>query len=201
MRIGIDFDNTIVSYDALFHQVAREKKLIPSSLAKSKLAVRDYLRNTNQEHLWTLMQGEVYGSRMNEAVAYPGFFEFAKKAQRNGHQIFIISHKTKYPFTGPEYDLHQAARDWVSKAMPLNNIRFFQDTDAFFEVTKEQKISRIFQLDCDVFIDDLPEILEMPGFPNKTQKILFDIESQFENKYSNFMNAPSWQFIQNLIIK
>ena len=28
MRIGIDFDNTIVSYDALFHKVAREQGVI-----------------------------------------------------------------------------------------------------------------------------------------------------------------------------
>ena len=26
MRIGIDFDNTIVSYDALFHRIDFEKK-------------------------------------------------------------------------------------------------------------------------------------------------------------------------------
>jgi hypothetical protein len=201
MRIGIDFDNTIVSYDALFHQVALEKQLISSSLPKSKLAVRDYLRESNKEDLWTLMQGEVYGSRMDDAIAYPGFFKFAKQAQECGHQIFIISHKTRHPFAGPKYDLHQAAKDWVNKFMTLNDISLNENTDAFFEITKEDKISRIFQLNCDIFIDDLPEILTMQGFPDNTQKILFDFEGTHSINHSQFTSANSWQHIQDLIIK
>jgi hypothetical protein len=201
MRIGIDFDNTIVSYDALFHQVALEKQLISSSLPKSKLAVRDYLRESNKEDLWTLMQGEVYGSRMDDAIAYPGFFKFAKQAQECGHQIFIISHKTRHPFAGPKYDLHQAAKDWVNKFMTLNDISLNENTDAFFEITKEDKISRVSQLNCDVFIDDLPEILAMPGFPDKTQKILFDFDNTHSINHSQFTSANSWQHIQDLIIK
>ena len=201
MRIGIDFDNTIVSYDALFHQVALEKQLISSSLPKSKLAVRDYLRESNKENLWTLMQGEVYGSRMDDAIAYPGFFKFAKQAQECGHHIFIISHKTRHPFAGPKYDLHQAAKNWVNKFMTLNDIALNENTDAFFEITKEDKISRIFQLNCDIFIDDLPEILAMPGFPDNTQKILFDFEGTHPINHSQFTSANSWQHIQDLIIK
>ena len=201
MRIGIDFDNTIVSYDALFHQVALEKQLISPSLPKSKLAVRDYLRENGKEDLWTLMQGEVYGSRMGDAIAYPGFFKFAKQAQECGHQIFIISHKTRHPFSGPKYDLHQAAKDWVNKFMMLNDIALNENTDTFFEITKEDKISRIFQLNCDIFIDDLPEILTMQGFPDNIQKILFDFEGTHSINHSQFTSANSWQHIQDLIIK
>ena len=53
MRIGIDFDNTIVSYDALFHKVAREAGLVPESVAATKVAVRDYLREIGREDDWT----------------------------------------------------------------------------------------------------------------------------------------------------
>ena len=45
MRLGLDFDNTIVSYDALFHKVALEGSLIPADVAPTKLNVRDYLRS------------------------------------------------------------------------------------------------------------------------------------------------------------
>ena len=201
MRIGIDFDNTIVSYDALFHQVALEKQLISSSFPKSKLAVRDYLRKNNKEDLWTLMQGEVYGSRMSDAIAYPGFFKFAKRAQKCGHQIFIVSHKTKQPFAGPKYDLHQAAKGWINKFMTLNDVAINEYTDAFFEVTKEDKISRIFTLNCDVFIDDLPEILAMQGFPDKTQKILFDADGKNIQDCPQYIIASSWKNIENNLIK
>lgn len=200
MRIGIDFDNTIVSYDALFHQLALEKNLIPPNIPVTKLAVRDHLRVEDKEDLWTLMQGEVYGSRMGDAIPYPGFFNFAKKAQDFGHQIFIISHKTKHPFAGPNYDLHESAKNWIRKTMSPNGIQFNENTDAFFEITKEDKISRIFQLDCDVFIDDLPEILAMPGFPDKTRKILFDFDRTHASKLLQFTDAHSWQHIEDLII-
>jgi len=44
VRIGIDFDNTIVSYDTLFHRVALERGLIPISVPANKISVREYLR-------------------------------------------------------------------------------------------------------------------------------------------------------------
>ena len=69
MRIGIDFDNTIVSYDALFHKVAREQGVVPPNTPANKLAVRDYLRQIGKEDLWTEMQGYVYGERMDEVRA------------------------------------------------------------------------------------------------------------------------------------
>ena len=81
MRIGIDFDNTIVSYDALFYKVAVNKGLVPSDLPKSKLAVRDYLRKINNEPVWTELQGYVYGARMGDAAAYPLVIEFFKTRQ------------------------------------------------------------------------------------------------------------------------
>ena len=68
MRIGLDFDNTIVSYDALFHKVARERDCVPAATPVNKVAVRDYLRGVNQEDVWTAMQGYVYGARMDEAT-------------------------------------------------------------------------------------------------------------------------------------
>ncbi|TSA53505.1 MAG: haloacid dehalogenase-like hydrolase, partial [Nitrosomonadaceae bacterium] len=117
MRIGIDFDNTIVSYDALFHKVARERNLVPSSAPVNKVAVRDYLRRIGQEEHWTEMQGYVYGSRMDEALAYEGVADFIRHAMAAGHQIFIVSHKTRYPFLGPQYDLHMAARAWIKHHM------------------------------------------------------------------------------------
>ena len=36
MIIGIDFDNTIICYESIFHEVAHELKLIPSSVEKIK---------------------------------------------------------------------------------------------------------------------------------------------------------------------
>jgi len=170
VRIGIDFDNTIVSYDELFHRVVVEQSLVPPMLLKSKVAVRDYLKQQGQERVWTALQGYVYGARMHEATAYPGVADFIMKAQNSDISIVIISHKTKHPVVGPEYDLRKAATTWI------NNILADVPEDVFFEPTQDDKVIRIGTMCCDYFIDDLPEVLLNPNFPEKCKRVLFDPE-------------------------
>jgi hypothetical protein len=177
MRIGFDFDNTIVSYDELFYNVAIEKSLIPPDLCKSKLEVRNYFRKMNNERAWTELQGYVYGKRMNDAVAFEGAVEFIKLACDNGIKMVIVSHKTKHPFIGPKFDLHEAARGWIESTLVEGVANLIEPSQVFFELTKEEKLSRIDQCECDFFIDDLPEILLMSEFPKKTGRILFDPEN------------------------
>ncbi len=177
MRIGLDFDNTIVSYDALFHKIACERAPLPLDIPKNKVAVRDWFRNAGREDTWTELQGYVYGARMDEAVAYPGAIEFMRSAARAGHILGIVSHKTKHPFLGPKYDLHAAAREWVEKHLIEEGKALIPPERVYFELTKEEKLSRIAQFHCDVFVDDLPEILMAPRFPANTRPILFDPEN------------------------
>ena len=174
MRIGIDFDNTIVSYDALFHRVALERAHIPADLPVSKLQVRDYLRSIDREPVWTELQGYVYGARMAEADMFPGVLAFLNWARGQGHETFIISHKTLHPFMGPPYNLHDAAREWVAARLCDKDGPLVAHDRIHFEVTKSAKLDRIATNQCDVFIDDLPEILLATGFPPGTRPILFD---------------------------
>lgn len=188
MRIGLDFDNTIVSYDALFHKVAVEQSLVPTSTPVSKVAVRDYLRKIDKEPVWTEMQGYVYGSRMGEAEAYPGAIDFIRKAKECGAEVVIVSHKTKYPFLGPKYDLHAAAAEWILKSLGGGETPLLTRAQVFFELTKHEKIARIAACECDYFVDDLPEILEMSAFPARTDRILFDPELAHQG------GRPYWKF-------
>ena len=176
MRIGIDFDNTIVSYDALFHRVALERELVPPELPVSKLSVRQHLRLADQEDLWTELQGYVYGARMDEAVMYPGALEFFRWARAARVEVLIVSHKTRHPFAGPRYDLHAAARAWVASHLRDDEGDLIDPQAVHFEPTKETKVACIARTGCTHFIDDLPEILFFPGFPTSTQRILFDPE-------------------------
>src|SRR5258707_13664799 len=104
MVIGIDFDNTIICYDEVFHRAALSKGLIPSTLPARKNEVRDYLRGQGQEQAWTELQGLVYGKRMGEASVFAGFREFLERGMRLALPIYIISHKTLTPAVGPAYD-------------------------------------------------------------------------------------------------
>ena len=117
MRIGLDFDNTIVSYDALFHKIALETGLIPEGIPVSKVSVRDHLRKAGCEDAWTEMQGTVYGGRMAEAEAFPGVKSFLAWTRSERVPVSIVSHKTLHPFLGKQYDLHAAARAWIAESL------------------------------------------------------------------------------------
>ena len=201
MLIGLDFDNTIVSYDALFYKVAIEKKVVPASLPVNKVAVRDHLRSINKEDLWTEMQGYVYGKRMNEAQPYMGVIEFIVNAKKLGHSICIISHKTRYPFLGLQHDLHKAAIGWINKYLVINGSALFSDHDYFFELTKDEKVKRIKDCGCEIYIDDLPEILLNPFFPINCTKILFDPEKHHSTRQvDNIQVKNSWKQIEQKIL-
>ncbi len=200
MLIGLDFDNTIVSYDALFHKVAREQSLLSDDVPVNKLAVRDYLRHSNREALWTEMQGYVYGARMKEAEAYPAVIPFLQRMRERGHTLAIMSHKTKHPYLGKAYDLHQAAREWIEYHLTQDNETIIPAANIFFELTKEEKIARIRDFGCDVFIDDLPEILLAKTFPTKTRRILFDPEQHHRDQMMGELQVvSSWTVMDNYL--
>jgi hypothetical protein len=171
IHIGIDFDNTIVSYDSLFHTLATEQGLIPRQLAPNKTAVRDYLRSVGKEERWTALQGIAYGERMDGAAAFPGAFDFIRACLRDGARVSIISHRTQKPIVGKPVDLHAAARAWLDR----NSVTALVGSqNIHFELTRKEKVARLQAAACHYFIDDLPEFLGEPSFPSKVGRILFD---------------------------
>jgi hypothetical protein len=186
MRIGIDFDNTIACYDGVFHATALERGLIPPELGRDKNSVRGHLNGSGRNDDFTELQGYVYGARMDLVGLYPGFAEFVVAAHRIGHDLFIVSHRTTYPILGPRYDMHAAAREFLATrglvgAAPAQ----IEPSRVFFELTGDAKVARAAALRCDMFVDDLPEILAMPGFPVAMRRILFDPGNRFAGAASD----------------
>lgn len=198
MRIGIDFDNTIACYDGVFHKAALERGLIPADLGASKNAVRDHLNGSGRKDDFTELQGYVYGARMDLVAPYAGFDAFLKAANAAGHELFIVSHKTRTPMMGPAYDMHQAARGFL-EARGFIGDAGVRAENAFFELTKEEKVARAASLRVEVFIDDLPEILSMTGFPAGMRGILFDPDGHHA-ALDRFERHASWGSIQSALL-
>ncbi len=194
MRIGIDFDNTIVSYDKVFYCVALEQALIPESLSESKVAVRDYLRSKDQNNIWTELQGYVYGKRMLDADIFKGFFDFLAFAKENRIHLSIISHKTVYPYEGEKFNLHNAAREFISRRLLKGKSDVISDRNIFFELTQKDKVLRVEKEKCDYFIDDLPEIFILEDFPHSTIKCLFDPDDGIQDFKADF-KFSEWEDI------
>jgi hypothetical protein len=193
MRIGIDFDNTIACYDGVFHAAALERGLIPADLGRDKNSVRDHLNGSGRKDDFTELQGYVYGARMDLVLPYPGFADFVTTARKAGHDLFIVSHKTRHPILGPKRDMHAAALGFLTdQGLMGAGAQQIAPDRVFFELTKDEKVSRANALACEVFIDDLPEILAMAGFPEGVRKVLFDPESQFAGKATPYDRRASW---------
>jgi len=193
MRIGIDFDNTIACYDALFHKAALEQRLIDDVVPVNKVAVRDHLRGCGQERAWTALQGVVYGKRMSEAALFPGVVSFIAQAVERGDEVCIISHKTRYPVIGPRYDLHAAARQWIEQNLVREGEQLLPSEQIFFKSTREEKLEQIAACGCERFIDDLPEVLTATAFPRQAEAILFDPEGH--HALPGLTTFSSWQQI------
>lgn len=196
--LGIDFDNTLVSYDRVFHHVARDQGLITPEIGHGKDDVRKYLRSVGREDDWTALQGEVYGARMDLASPYDGAIDAIRKLKEAGIVIRIISHKTKFPFKGPRYDLHEAARGFLAmKGIAGSEAALLEPKDVFFELTIEEKLRRIASESCSVFIDDLPEILTHPGFPGEVRPVLFDPQDAHA-AHGSLDRLRSWRDVERL---
>lgn len=197
MRLGLDFDNTLISYDRLFWRVARDKALIPEDILPQKNAVRDYLRQINREKEWTRLQGEVYGSRILEAESSAGMLATLDELSARRIPMCIVSHKTRTPYCGEPCDLHAAARSWLTQQGFYNTTGLaWSEDQVFFEPNKEAKVARIVALGCTHYVDDLPEILAM--LPDSVQRILF-APSEGVQVHSAWKLMTSWQELPTLL--
>jgi hypothetical protein len=192
MKIGFDFDNTIVCYDEAFDILSGTLNL-PTELSRNKLSIRDYLRSENRESEWTEFQGTLYGPGMQHARPYESFVETAQYLKLQEHELFIVSHRSKYPYAGEKHDLHHFAKNWISNQINTNQL--IDNNNIFFLETLNNKISKIEELKIDLFIDDLTDVINHEIFPLKTKSILFDPDNkkkEIENRISNWKQFVSY---------
>ncbi len=174
-RIGVDFDNTIAGYDRLFANLANERGLDTSDLT-GKREIRDALRRRKGGDIeWQKLQALAYGERMAEAELMPGFDRFMAICRDLHVSLSIVSHKTRHSNQGnSSFDLRQAALSWMKARCFFDYGSGLSPDDVHFGDTRHDKVSRIVQLSCTVFVDDLIEVFSEAAFPASIQAILYD---------------------------
>ena len=193
IRIGLDFDNTIVNYDEVFKEIAIKLKIIPKNWKGSKAELRSYLLKKNYENLWKKLQGLVYGKYMSKAKVNPGFKNFLLKAKILKAKVYIVSHKSIYGHYDKEkHLLRSAALKWIKK----NKITLVEKI--YFESTILEKVKKIEELKLDFFVDDLSLILEHKFFPKKTKKILYN-KSLPKIKNKKIILTNTWSRVKSVI--
>lgn len=198
MILGVDFDNTLVCYDGLFHAAAVARGLMPEDGPQDKDGVRDWLIERGQEEDFTHLQGEVYGPGLRDASIYPGAMECLREIAAKGIKIYVISHKTKRPVLGLAYDLRKAALDWLD-AKGFFTPGLLCRKRVFFEDTMMTKVVRIAALGCTHFIDDMDRFLECEDFPDETTKIWFHPFNDREKVAKEYAVFSRWSEIATFL--
>jgi hypothetical protein len=199
--IGVDFDNTIASYDALMYRAAVERGLIEDDGCRTKKSVRDRIRQLPDGEIeWQRLQALAYGPLMREAQLIDGVDDFIRRCRSAGIAIAIVSHKTEYAsYDETRTNLRTAALDWMAAH------RFF-DADGlaldrsgvYFESTRADKIARIEAIGCSLFVDDLDEVFLEPSFPHTVEKILYAPDAR-ESAAADVAVMPNWRDLSDYV--
>jgi hypothetical protein len=192
----LDLDNTLINYGPaygfLLSEVLKEERYESQSFDKESAKRLILERKGNLE--WTEAQGKLYSKYLSHAEFFPGAFDFLREARISGYDVVIVSHKTKFPYEGERVDLQACAISWLHSKLPSDILNLEISENLFFEETKKAKIDRISELGCEVFVDDLEEILR--DLPLRIMRILFRGSSDDED----LVTATSWSEVRDLIL-
>ena len=207
LNIGFDFDNTIVCYDGAIEVLSKEIVDLPDGKKRTKLNVREQLRREGREHEWTEFQGILYGPGICKAKPFDGVVETMKKLIDQGHHLYIVSHKTKFPYSGRKHDLHAYAKQWVEMQLCKEGLFPSKNKyreEIFFIESLDGKVKKIADLGLDIFIDDLQSVIEHEHFPLKTLGVLFAPDTHREYNFKKGKRYPrvdKWHQFCSLVKK
>lgn len=192
IEVGLDFDNTIVNYDGVFHWAAFDQGLLKGQCETTKNAIKSSLINDQREDDWTWLQGYVYGTCMHKADLYPAALDVIKWiVDSENMNVRIISQKTMYPFAGPKHNLREAAREFISQKLQIGGNQLIPDDRIEFFDTIDEKVEAIGHHKCDIYIDDLPKIVTHEKFPSSALGVLFAPDAKVENNVG-YKSVSTW---------
>jgi len=186
MRICIDIDNTLLNYEPLFFE---ESKPIPKGISFLP-ELKDHLQNKSQER-WLKIQGLCYGKRVKEVTLFSSVLESIKKLIDDGHDVYLVSHKTKTSYCGTYTGLQELLLKRLSE---LGVISLIGHKKIFLQESLDEKLEQIIKLNPDIVIDDLEKVLINPILNRIPLKIQFSRTSS-----KNILSSFSWPQIVSLI--
>ena len=193
LRIGLDFDNTIANYDLAFFEVAELLDLKTTATTKSEVK-KELLSRENGDFLWQKVQGLTYGRYIHLAEIQSGLLEFIFQARSLGHQLYIVSHKTEFGHFDESFTpLRTAALTWLQIKRVVGELPAqIKPNEVYFCQTQDEKISKINELNLDIFIDDLEEVFNNQLLSSAVRRILFSANSEVKSEYECY---SSWREI------
>ena len=157
MKVGFDFDNTILNYDKVFAYLSKVE--FGYEFEKfNKSQIRKKIINKKGEKEWMRLQGLAYGKFIFKAEINQGVQNLIYRLLLNNYKVYIVSHKTKYGhFDKSRINLRLQALKWLTLNSVINNKQqAIRKKNIFFADSIIYKINKINELKLNYFIDDLP---------------------------------------------
>jgi len=195
-RIGLDLDNTIIDYTPAYRIIA-EKIGLPQGIT-DRNSIRRTLRKSEYDDMeWQHFQSLLYTDGLAFAQPAAGLPDFLGLCKTLNIHVTIVSHKTSHtPVQFGDRDLRAPAIEWLVE----NGISptFVRDEAIYFCNTREDKIRAIAGIDCQVFVDDLMEVLDHPDLSTDISRFHYSLEASFISaintgiQSANFTSLTAW---------
>lgn len=196
-NLGIDLDNTIINYSISIVDLAKiEYGIDLETNTNLKRNFKRLILKKFNENEWTRAQGLLYSKYISSAILYDDFLPNLEKLRTIFDNIYIVSHKTKFPYIGNKIDIREKAMNWIMENIVSDTgVPLVKENDVYFESTINEKIQRISEIECKIFIDDLPDILLK--LPNNLEGILFGTRTN----NLNHINFDNWHDLVRYLVE
>jgi len=173
-HIGVDLDNTIIDYSLAYGVISKQFEFETELV--DRMSIRTHLRLQENGIEWERFQALLYTEGLISAQPAKGVREFFEWCCISQIEVSIVSHKTiQTPEIFGAQNLRQPAIDWLSEHSLVSD--FVESDHLHFCATQSEKVNTINEIGCDVFIDDLLEVLVNPELSSEISRVLYVGES------------------------
>lgn len=191
--LGLDLDNTVINYGPAYVRLADSLQIDVEVADREH--IRAHLRRSDvDDEEWQHFQSVLYTEGLELAIPAEGVIDLLTTCCELGLEVHIVSHKTTY---GPESfgarELRPPAQDWIERHLVSRGL--LDLCRVYFTDSLSEKVEAIAALHLDLFIDDLPQVLEHPKWPTQTLGIQYAPGPwRWEHKrwYADFHNVAAW---------
>ena len=195
-RIGLDLDNTVIDYTPAYRAIAALVGLQKEFVDRG--SIRPLLRKSDDDDMeWQRFQALLYTDGLTFAQPAAGLSDFLNLCATLNVRVFIVSHKTATtPVQLGARDLRGPALAWLLNHGIVPGC--VQEDDVYFCSTRAEKVQTIAAIGCEVFVDDLIEVLDHPDLPKDIMRFLCQLDAPvFDSPASavqpaNFTSLTTW---------
>lgn len=181
--VGLDLDNTLIDYTQAYSKIAEIFGLTIENFNKD--SIKQHLTDNKKNDVeWQRFQSILYTQGLDYAKLAPGLLNFLKFCKTKSIKVSVVSHKTlTTPKKFGNLNLRTPALKWLKEQQLIPALISLEDI--FFCSTKSLKIEKINQLKCEIFVDDLEEVLYDSSLNFNVKRVQFSNEVK-NNSICNF---------------